>query len=256
MDFDFDRALKMRRFFAAPENFSRNEVVLSEEESRHLRDALRLRRGEIVSVFDGAGNEFLCRIETIERKKVSLSISEKTSPPAFESDLNLTIAQALLKGEKFDFVVQKATELGVKQIVPLETARCDVKIKDEKDVIKKLERWRRIALEAAKQSGRAAVPKIEAPVSLTRFLSENDGERIFFAERGGDSFHQTFREKHEKIEDLIVVVGAEGGWEDAEIESARDAGFRVVTLGGRILRAETAAIATLVLMQHRFGDLR
>src|SRR4028119_1042349 len=180
----------MRRFFAAPENFSEKEIQLNADESRHLRDVLRLRVGEKVAVFDGAGNEFLCLIERIERKAVSLLILEKINAPSPESDLNLTLAVALLKGEKFDLVVQKATELGVKRILPLETARADVKIKDEKDVAKKLERWRRIALEAAKQSGRAVVPEIEKPIEFEDFVKMSLGERIFFAERGGEKLNQ------------------------------------------------------------------
>ncbi|HEX8397921.1 MAG TPA: 16S rRNA (uracil(1498)-N(3))-methyltransferase [Pyrinomonadaceae bacterium] len=243
----------MRRFFAAPENFSEKEIRLNEDESRHLRDVLRLRVGEKVAVFDGAGNEFLCSIEQIERKSVSLLILEKINAPSPESDLNLTLAVALLKGEKFDLVVQKATELGVKQILPLETARADVKIKDEKDVAKKLERWRRIALEAAKQSGRAVVPLIEKPIGFEDFVKTSSGERIFFAERGGTELNQIPSKDFEK---LTIVVGAEGGWDEREIELVRAEDFRIVTLGGRILRAETAAIVTVALLQHLFGDLR
>jgi 16S rRNA (uracil1498-N3)-methyltransferase len=243
----------MRRFFAAPENFSEKKIRLNDDESRHLRDVLRLRVGEKVAVFDGAGNEFLCSIELIERKAVSLLIREKINAPSPESDLNLTLAVALLKGEKFDLVVQKATELGVKRILPLETARADVKIKDEKDVAKKLERWRRIALEAAKQSGRAVVPEIEKPIGFEDFVKTSSGERIFFAERGGEELNQM---SNKNFEELTIVVGAEGGWDEREIELARAEDFKIVTLGGRILRAETAAIVTVALLQHLFGDLR
>ena len=243
----------MRRFFAAPENFSEKEIRLNEDESRHLRDVLRLRIGEKVAVFDGAGNEFLCSIERIERKAVSLLILEKINPPSPESNLNLTLAVALLKGEKFDLIVQKATELGVKRILPLETLRADIKIKDEKDVAKKLERWRRIALEAAKQSGRAVVPEIEKPIEFEDFVKTSSGERIFFAERGGEKLNQMSNKDFEK---LTIVVGAEGGWDEREIELARAEDFKIVTLGGRILRAETAAIVTVALLQHLFGDLR
>ncbi|HYP51407.1 MAG TPA: 16S rRNA (uracil(1498)-N(3))-methyltransferase [Pyrinomonadaceae bacterium] len=243
----------MRRFFAAPENFSEKEIQLNADESRHLRDVLRLRVGEPVAVFDGAGNEFLCSIERIERKAVSLLILEKINAPSPESDLNLTLAVALLKGEKFDLVVQKATELGVKRILPLETARADVKIRDEKDVAKKLERWRRIALEAAKQSGRAVVPEIENPIEFEDFVKTSSGERIFFAERGGEELNQM---SNKDFEELTIVIGAEGGWDEREIELARAGDFKIVTLGGRILRAETAAIVTVALLQHLFGDLR
>lgn len=244
----------MRRFFAPPENFSQTEVVLSVDESRHLRDVLRLREGERVAVFDGAGNEFECQIENIGRGEARLQIIEKIAPPAPESSLDLTLAIALLKGEKFDLVVQKATELGVKKIVPLQTRRADVRLHDERDALKKLERWRRIALEAAKQSGRAFVPMIGTPLAYENFVNSASGTRILFAERGGESLHHISHGS--EIENLTAVVGSEGGWEDAEIATALDKGFKVVTLGGRILRAETAAIIIAALLQHLYGDLR
>jgi 16S rRNA (uracil1498-N3)-methyltransferase len=166
----------------------------------------------------------------------------------------LTLAVALLKGEKFDLVVQKATELGVKRIVPLQTKRADVRLKDEKDSAKKIERWRRIALEAAKQSGRAFVPEIENPADFEIFVKNSNFPGIFFAERGGDNLQAGLTQISSS--NLIAVTGAEGGWEDAEIELARKNDFRVVTLGGRILRAETAAITVAALLQHLSGDLR
>lgn len=242
----------MRRFFAPPENFGEKHILLNAEESRHLRDVLRLHIGSTVAIFDGEGNEFMCRIETIGRRDESarMQIVEKIPPPSPESTLDLTLAVALLKGEKFEFVVQKAVELGVTQIVPLITIRADVKIKDERDALKKVERWQRIALEAAKQSGRAVVPKVEKPIEFESFVQNCDG--ILFAERGGEKLHQTLTTKAKK---LTAVVGAEGGWEDSEIELARASGFRIVTLGGRILRAETAAITVTALLEHLGGDL-
>lgn len=244
----------MRRFFAPPENFNQAEVVLSAEESKHLRDVLRLREGEQTAVFDGVGNEFLCEINKIGRSEILLGIIEKILPPAPESKLCLILAVALLKGEKFDLVVQKATELGVKKIVPLQTKRADVRLHDEKDVLKKIERWRRIALEAAKQSGRAFVPIIEKPLTFEKLLESADGVKILFAERGGARLHQI--ERIREIDNLTAAVGSEGGWENFEIEAARDNGFLIVTLGGRILRAETAAVSVAVLLQHLHGDLR
>jgi 16S rRNA (uracil1498-N3)-methyltransferase len=244
----------VRRFFAPPENFNQAEIVLSSEESKHLRDVLRLREGGRVAVFDGVGNEFACQINRIGRSETQLEIIEKMLPPAPESVLNLTLAVALLKGEKFDLVVQKATELGVKKIIPLQTKRADVRLQNEKDTHKKIERWRRIALEAAKQSGRAFVPTVEKPLGFENFLHSADGTKILFAERGGAGLHQI--ERGERIDNLTAAVGSEGGWEDSEIETARGKGFLIVTLGGRILRAETAAITVAVLLQHLAGDLR
>jgi 16S rRNA (uracil1498-N3)-methyltransferase len=241
----------MRRFYALPEQFENEKVTLNADETRHLRDVLRLREGEKVQVFDGAGREFLCSIEKITKKDAFLTILEEISSPAAESNLDLTLAVALLKGEKFDFVVQKSVELGVSKFVPLLTKRCDVKIKDAKEAEKKLERWKRIALEAAKQTGRAKLMQVEAPKEFKEFIESGEtAAKILFSERGGESFSAV-----KASEKIVAVTGAEGGWEDAEIEAARRNGFQIVTFGGRILRAETASLAVAALLQNHFGDL-
>jgi 16S rRNA (uracil1498-N3)-methyltransferase len=249
----------MKRFHAPPENFTENsdntKAVLGLEETRHLRDVLRLREGEKVRVFSGAGSEFLCEIEKIEKLRTVLRVLHKVSDFIAEPDLNLMLAVALLKGEKFDLIVQKASELGVSRIVPVQTKRADIKLKDATDAEKKLERWRRIALEAAKQCGRTTLLQIESPVLFETFIENCKGTRILFAERDGDDNFKSFSAR-EDISEITAVVGSEGGWETAEIEAARVQGFHIITLGGRILRAETAAIVAAALLQNRFGDLR
>ena len=240
----------MRRFYASPENFNDNKILLNLDETRHLRDVLRLRVGGEVHVFDGIGKEFLCEIETIEKQKTILKIISEVAPKSPESNLDLTLAIALLKGEKFDLVVQKACELGVSKIIPLNTKRADVRIKDAKEAAKKLERWQKIALESAKQCGRAKLMQIEIPLDFAKFIEIADGTKILFAERSGKKFSNI-----NASEKITAVVGSEGGWEDAEIELARAKGFQIVTLGGRILRAETAAMTVSALFQNHFGDL-
>lgn len=243
----------MRRFYAPPENFRADEIILDVDETRHLRDVLRLRAGETVQIFDGAGKEFSAAVESVAKRETVLKIIAETAPSAPESKLNLTLAVALLKGEKFDLTIQKAVELGVSTFIPLLTKRTDVKLKDAE---KKLERWRKIVLEASKQSGRARFMKIEAPTEFERFIKDSaarrrDGESfLLFSERGGESFSTV-----EPAEKITAATGAEGGWEDAEIEAARSGGFQIITFGGRILRAETAAITVAAVLQNRFGDL-
>jgi len=242
----------MRRFYAPEENFQAGKITLDLEETRHLRDVLRLREGEIVQIFDGAGREFSCEIRQIQKKETILEILSEVSPSAPVSNLDLTLAAAILKGEKFDLVVQKAVELGVTKLSPVITKRTDVKLKDAE---KKVERWRKIALEAAKQSGRADLMKIEVPIDFKEFLKipalkPNGVENLLlFAERGGENFSAINAGKK-----ITAVIGSEGGWEDSEIEWAKNSGFQIVTLKGRILRAETAAIAIAAVLQHRFGD--
>jgi 16S rRNA (uracil1498-N3)-methyltransferase len=237
----------MRRFYAPKENFSPETITLSLEETRHLRDVLRLRTGEKVNVFNGEGREFLCEIETIAKKETILKIIEEISPSAPESELDLTLVVALLKGEKFDLIIQKAVELGVTKFVPMNTKRSDVKLKDAE---KKLERWQKIALEAAKQSGRAKLMQIEMPQDFAELIKSASGAKVLFAERGGESFDLINSNKK-----ITAFVGSEGGWEDSEIESAKANGFQIVTLKGRILRAETAVITIAGLLQNHFGDL-
>lgn len=242
----------MRRFYASPIQFKNGFVTLDQDETRHLREVLRLREGSVVQVFDGEGKEFSCGIEETNRKETILVIREQTAAPAPESELRLTLAVALLKGEKFDFVVQKAVELGVTKLVPLSTKRCDIKIRDAKDLEKKTGRWRKIALEAAKQSGRAKLMEIGTVAGFENFIElESNEAKILFAERGGESFSEIEAEKN-----ITAITGAEGGWEDSEIEAARANNFQIITFGGRILRAETAAITVAGILQNHFGDLK
>jgi len=240
----------MRRFYSQKENLSNGVVVLDLEETRHLRDVLRLHAGDEVRVFNGEGNEYLCRIQSIEKKETILDVLRPVAPEASESQLDLTLAVAITKGEKFDLVVQKAVELGVSKLVPIFTKRCDVKPRGGE---KRLERWRKIALEACKQSGRAHLMSVDHPIDFSKVLGqlESKDTAILFSEREGGSFEELT--SHDNI---TAFIGPEGGWDDAELEIALQLGIQIITLGGRILRAETAALVCAALLQHRFGDLK
>ncbi|HEX5706672.1 MAG TPA: 16S rRNA (uracil(1498)-N(3))-methyltransferase [Pyrinomonadaceae bacterium] len=254
--------MSRRRFYAPPERFAddRRRVALSAEETRHLRDVLRLREGEEVYVFDGEGREFLCRVGSAAREReATLEVVAAAEPQSAESPLALTLAVALLKGEKFDMVVQKATELGASLIVPVLTRRADVRPRDARDAARRVERWRRLALEAAKQSGRARVPRVEEPCAFESLIARACGAdelRVLFAERGGARLSEVSgADGRAATKAVTALVGPEGGWEDEELELARGEGWHVVTLGGRTLRAETAALTVSVLLQHLHGDL-
>ena len=157
-----------RRFFAQPSLFAPDgsTVTLAADEARHLHDVLRLRRGDEVFVFDGEGREFSCVVEETGRDQAKLKVISEVDAARPESTLDLTLAVALLKGEKFDLVVQKATELGVSRIVPLVTKLADVRLRDEADAERRALRFQRIALEACKQSGRARLPQVDAPLDF------------------------------------------------------------------------------------------
>ena len=250
---DSDRGLaKMsrRRFFAPPGafNFGKQIVTLTADEARHLREVLRLKTGDEVSVFDGEGREFRATVAQARRESAELDLKHEIEPARPESPLQITLAVALLKGEKFDLVVQKATELGVYKIVPLMTQHADIKLRDASDAEKRVARWQRIALEAAKQSGRALIPKIHPPTPLLSVLNSSN-PCFLFTEKEGHGLKQI------ETDHLTAIIGSEGGWSDEELDQARAAGAEIVTLGGRILRAETAAIIATALLQHRCGDL-
>lgn len=250
-----------RRFYAPLSAFdsSLTSITLASDEARHLREVLRLKVGDEVYVFNGAGKEFQCRVEETRRDAARLMVVREVGAARPESPLHLTLAVALLKGEKFDLVIQKATELGVTVIVPVVTKLADIRLRDESDVLKRMTRWRRIALEAAKQSGRAVVPDISTPVAFATLVLEAVAEAqsncLMFSERDGQSLTETKKLLTAKATRLTALVGSEGGWTDEEIMIARDAGWRIITLGGRTMRAETAAIAVAVLLQHFAGDL-
>ena len=289
-----------RRFYVSRSAFdsSLETVTLATDEARHLRDVLRLQAGDEVYVFDGAGKEFQCRIEESRRDSARLAIAGEVEPARPESPLHLTLAVALLKGEKFDLVVQKATELGVARVVPVITKLADIRLRDDRDASKRVARWQRIALEAAKQSGRAVVPEVSSPIDFQSLLRKAGGtpdltacapgliacapglNGLLFSERDGRPLKEAVEplvriaavtgqpaadgppahaggSDLTRSEDfsLIALVGSEGGWTDEELAAAREAGWKIVTLGGRTLRAETAAIAVAVLLQHLAGDL-
>ena len=242
----------MRRFYSPPETIADGCVVLGVDETRHLRDVLRLHVGDHASVFDGLGREYLCTVEMIAKKETTLAVVREIEPSSPESPLNLTIAAAILPGEKFDITVQKAAELGVYHLQPLYTVRCEVKPGGGPG---RLERWRKISAESSKQSGRARLMSIAEPVRLNELFDllgapSPDLSRVFFSERDGADFSAIM-----PADKMIAVFGPKGGWDDPELAMAKDAGFSTITFGGRIMRAETAAIAMTSVLQHRFGDL-
>jgi 16S rRNA (uracil1498-N3)-methyltransferase len=250
--------MTLRRFYAPKIAFASDgkTVALDADEARHAHNVLRLDAGEEVFVFDGEGNEYRCVFAELASHSATLKVVEEVAPASPESPLDLTLAVALLKGEKFDLVVQKATELGVTRLTPLVTARGDVRIREPGDARKKTDRWTRIAFESAKQCGRAQLMLVDVPANLDEFFrSISDVQlKLTYTARDGDP-HADLGKVDMKDARIAAMIGPEGGWTDDELKKASAHGCKIVTLGGRILRAETAAIAVATLLQHRFGDL-
>ena len=247
-----------RRFYASPEAFAltQNFVTLGRKETHHLRYVLRKSPGDEIFVFDGQGNEYRCRLVAFGVSSATADIIEQVKSQA-KSNLQLTLAVALLKGDKFDLVVQKATELGVQRLIPVITQRADVRIHNQDEAERKIARWQRIAQEATKQCGRADSMEIENPIEFRRLMPDPASRdlRLLFAERDGAAFASVC-DSAEAPARITALVGSEGGWSDDELRHARQEGWTVVTLAGRTMRAETAAIVVATLLQHHFGDLK
>jgi 16S rRNA (uracil1498-N3)-methyltransferase len=214
---------------------------------------LRLAEGARVFVFDGEGAEYECEVAHISKQSVELTVVAKITNEV-ESPLRLTIGQALIKGDKFDWVVQKTTELGVTRIVPLATAHSEARWTEER-AKHQLQRWRRIALEAVKQCGRQQLVEITRPVSLAEFCESEEGQaKLIFSERGGRRLRDIAAELA-PASSAALAIAPEGGWSEAEWQLANRYHFTPAHLGARILRTETAAVAAVTLAQHLFGDL-
>lgn len=215
---------------------------------------LRLGEGARVFVFDGEGIEYECEVARVAKNEVDLNLLRRLDD-AVESPLRLTLAQALIKGDKLDWVIQKTTELGVTRIVPLVTDHSDLRRAEER-AGQRMQRWRRISLEALKQCGRRRLVEICEPASFDDFCeSTAQGESLIFSERGGESFADVSA-KLRDVNQLSLCVASEGGWSEPELRKAESRGFTPVNLGSRILRTETAAVVAVSLAQHIFGDLR
>jgi 16S rRNA (uracil1498-N3)-methyltransferase len=219
--------------------------------ANHITRVLRLELGGSLIVFDGQGGEYSARIESFRKKSVTIEVRDR-SPTSRESSLSLTLAQGVSRGERMDWVVQKATELGVSAIVPVLTERTMVKL-DARQSERKLAHWQGIATAACEQSGRDRLPHVVAPLPLNDFLRGIDPQstRVLLSPTGIQRV-TGLKAPERKV---IVLIGPEGGLSEVEQRSAIGAGFIAVRMGPRVLRTETAAVAALTLLQHQFGDL-
>ncbi|HET6514264.1 MAG TPA: 16S rRNA (uracil(1498)-N(3))-methyltransferase [Thermodesulfovibrionales bacterium] len=230
-----------------------HEIRISGEKARYLTTVLRCSVGEEVTVFDGKGLSYRTIIKGISKKDIVAEIIDITSYDA-ESPIQITLIQGLLKGEKMDLVIQKTTELGVSEIIPAVTERSQVKD------TRKVERWRKIAEDAARQCGRSMVPVIHESVLFGDLLASFSGSTaashhgIIFWEKGGMRLADALKMKGDS-RSFMIAVGPEGGFTGEEVRVAESREFLTASLGKRILRSETAAISAVAIVQFLFGDL-
>ena len=248
-----DNAPPLRRFFVPPDQIQRRTAQLDSDQIHHLIHVLRIRPGETVEVFDGEGHCFAGLVESQEGgiRIVSLEATE----PISESPIRIVLAMALCKGPSFDWILQKSTELGVHQIVPLQTHHSAVQLPESRWNTR-LERWGRIVQEAARQSGRSVVPVVGHPLQFEVFVTMEEfrnAERLLYYEDSPNRWEGivpgTSKSK------WVVCVGPEGGWHPTEVECAQKAGFRIRGMGPRVLRTETAALTAVSILQFVAGDL-
>ena len=228
-------------------------LVLPEHSAHHAREVLRLRSGASVRVFDGAGAEFEAQLDGVSRRTVTARLGASVAPRG-ESPLRLVLAVSPLKGDRMELVVQKATELGVAGIWPVVTFRTDAAARPALQGSRG-ERWERVASGAAEQCGRAVVPEVAPTTTLDGLVDRPfDGQRVALLETPGHAPLASL--EVDPSRSLLLLVGPAGGFEPSEAGALREAGFTAASMGPRILRAETAAVAAVAVAQALWGDLR
>jgi len=244
----------MARFFVPRKNITDQRATVEGPELDHLRKVLRLGPGDSIIVFDDAGWEHEAVIRSLSAQAAEIDVLRSFQAER-ESPLQLTLAVGLTKGEKMDFVVEKATELGAQAIVPFVSAYTVPKL-DQRKIEKRGERWQKIALAAAKQCGRTRIPEIFPLINFENMVQQTAGPlNLLFWEKEA---HQTLKQVHATDPDarsIFLVTGPEGGLSDQEADLAQQHGFKAIRLGRRILRAETAAVTAASLVQFLWGDL-
>ena len=243
------------RIYAPPVQEGKDTVELAEDTVRYLRNVLRLGRGDGILLFDGTGWEYRGVIERLEGREGTARIVARERVPLV-IPVRITLAQALPKGDKMEFIVQKATELGVARIVPFRSART-IPRRTEDRAARRLERWRRIAAEAAEQCGRTDVPEIAEPLPFREALEQAGPEAVkvlFWESETERSVREILKgDAARSAREFFLVVGPEGGVTGEEAEQARQAGFLTASLGRLVLRVETAALAILAIFQYECG---
>ncbi len=228
---------------------SETEFALSEDGSNHIGRVLRMSAEQALQLFNGDGQNYDCTISRVEKKAVYVRCTTQKANPV-ESPLSLHLGQGISRGDRMDFVIQKAVELGVTEITPLFTERCGVKLDGER-LDKRTEQWQKIAISACEQSGRSVVPVIHRAVPLRDWLGQSTKDLKLTLDPWTDATIKTISGSTT----IRLVIGPEGGFSELEVIQTQQAGFLPVRLGPRVLRTETAALTAISALQLQFGDL-
>ncbi|GGM04247.1 ribosomal RNA small subunit methyltransferase E [Pseudomonas asuensis] len=226
---------------------SLGQQTLPEAQAHYMGRVLRLAPGTAVQLFDGSGHEYKGVLTDIGKRSVLVDIQERISGLA-ESSLRIHLGQGLSRGERMDWAIQKATELGATEITPIMTERCEVRLKDER-ADKRLLHWKQVAISACEQCGRSTLPVIHAPVTLTEWIERAEADLKLVLHPVAESMTT-----HTPPSSLAFLIGPEGGLTDNEVNEAKRAGFVSARLGPRVLRTETAPVVALAVAQQLWGD--
>lgn len=244
--------IHMTRFFTTPEILAQDEPVLTGENYQHAK-VLRLREGEELLLCDGQGQDCLCRVRDVEADRYVLTALSRRYSRS-EPSVRVSVFMAFPKADKLEHVIQKATELGAHEIIAFPSGRC-VSRPDEKSLRKKLERWQKIAVSAAEQSGRGWIPQVIALPSYAAALeraAQSDLPLLFYENEQATTLHMALEST--RWESVSLMTGPEGGFDPQEIRQATAAGMRICTLGRRILRCETAPLCALSAVMYAAGE--
>jgi len=245
----------MRRFFWQDKAGIGQEGIIGGTDARHIRTVLRMKPGDTLVVFDGAGHDYEAEIKAISPDHVTVSPVKKIHT-TMDSPVKITIAQAMLKGKKMDVLARQITELGITQWVPFFSER-SIPVPSRAKLPARLERWRTIIIESMKQCQRSCLTELSDIVSFDEALEmgKSDDVKLIFWEEETRTLPEMLGSVPDKCEKIFAIIGPEGGFSAAEIEKAASLGYQSISLGSRILKAETAALSVCTLMQYLFGDM-
>ena len=239
--------MRLSRFFIdAPLSLGQHE--LPEAQAHYIGRVLRHAAGDAVQLFDGSGQEYLGELIEVGKKSVRVELREALAGMA-ESPLSIHLGQGLSRGERMDWAIQKATELGARQISPIVSARCEVRLKDER-ADKRMAHWRQIAISACEQCGRSSLPQINPPLTLEQWLEQVEADLKLVLHPVAEPWAS-----HPQPASLAMLIGPEGGLSEDEVQQAMARGFHAARLGPRVLRTETAPVVALSVAQQLWGDL-
>jgi len=240
----------MRRFYVTTDQIQGERITITGPDVNHMKNVLRMKQGEEIIICNGQGKDCYCIIDTVSDAEITAKI-QSSSATDTELKTRITLFQGLPKKDKMELIIQKAVELGVYEIVPVMTKRVIVKLEDKKKEEKKLERWQLIAESAAKQSGRGVIPLIK-PVQSYKEAIKNAKEMgiglIPYENAKGIQYTKEIIQSLRQYTSIGIFIGPEGGFEETEVEFAKENGIKPITLGRRILRTETAGLAVLSMM--------